>query len=266
MKKIAYVMLPLVALCMTACGSSKEVKRESPIETFVMPCSDLKSGDGLLRAWGVGRSDNEATARKKARMQASAELAEQLEQVVLYTAKDYTADLTEGMDAASKSYVASTIEVVVRQTLKGSAIVCDEWHRDGQTGLFTNYVTIELNGEEFLNNLYKELRPEISAGVDKSLLKRLFLKHINGGREAATQSSVTGLVIEKKTGEPVIGASVMVNGYPTIGAVTDIDGKFVLKNIPQGATTLEISYVGMKTQEVVIHPYVKVSMERGRRR
>ena len=58
----------------------------------------------------------------------------------------------------------------------------------------------------------------------------------------------------------------MVNGYPTIGAVTDIDGKFVLKNIPQGATTLEISYVGMKTQEVVIHPYVKVSMERGRRR
>lgn len=262
MKKIAYVMLPLVALCMTACGSSKDVKRESPIETFVMPCSDLKSGDGLLRAWGVGRSDNEATARKKARMQASAELAEQLEQVVSQTAKDYTADLTEGMDAASKSYYESKIEGVVKQTLKGAVIVCDEWNRDVQTGLFANYITLELNGEEFLNNLYKEIDSDTPVGVDKSLLRRLFLKHINGGNDSKGKT-VKGIVVDKKTGEPVIGASVAVVGHPTIGAATDIDGMFTVK-VPESASMLKISYVGMKAQEVAIHPYVNVQMKKGK--
>lgn len=178
MKKIAYVMVAIVALCMTACGSSKKVERESPIETFVQPCSELKTADGMLRAWGMGRSDNETTARKKARMQASAELAEQLQQVVLSAAEDYTTELSEGMDAASKRLLESTVKTVTKQTLTGTAIVCDEWHKDEQTGLVTNYVTMEINGEEFLNNLYKKLDDNGSANVDKDLLKRLFLKRI----------------------------------------------------------------------------------------
>lgn len=48
-------------------------------------------------------------------------------------------------------------------------------------------------------------------------------------------------------GEPVIGASVLAKGK-SIGASTDLDGKFSLK-VPAG-TTLVISYVGCVTQEV----------------
>lgn len=178
MKKIAYVMMALVALCMTACSSSKEVVRESPIETFAMPCSDLKSGDGMLRGWGVGRSDNEATARKKARIQASAELADMLQKVVQSTTENYITILTEGIDAGSKTFSKNIDKIVVEETLKGTVIVCDEWHKDSQTGLFTNYIVMELNGEDCLNNLYKEIDAKTSTGVDKALLRRLFLKHI----------------------------------------------------------------------------------------
>ncbi len=47
---------------------------------------------------------------------------------------------------------------------------------------------------------------------------------------------------------PVIGATIRVKGSPTAGAVTDLDGNFTIQ-APKGAT-LEISYLGYKTQSV----------------
>ena len=58
---------------------------------------------------------------------------------------------------------------------------------------------------------------------------------------------VKGQVVDK-SGEPVIGATVKVNGSNT-GTVTDFDGNFELKNVPAGGA-LTISYIGYKTQEV----------------
>ena len=46
------------------------------------------------------------------------------------------------------------------------------------------------------------------------------------------------------TGEPVIGASVMVNGT-TNGAVTDIDGNYTLTDVPSNAE-ITISYIGFQ--------------------
>ena len=60
--------------------------------------------------------------------------------------------------------------------------------------------------------------------------------------------TVTGTVVDE-TGEPLIGASVMVKGNAD-GVVTDIDGQFTMK-VAQG-TTLLISYIGYKTQEVKV--------------
>ena len=77
----------------------------------------------------------------------------------------------------------------------------------------------------------------------------------------AQTSKVTGLVISAEDNEPVIGATIQVKGVPTLGAVTDVDGKFVIENLPSSAKTLIVSYMGMTTQEVTIHPYVKVYMQ-----
>lgn len=59
--------------------------------------------------------------------------------------------------------------------------------------------------------------------------------------------TITGTVVDEK-GETVIGANVKVKGE-AIGAITDMDGKFTLKNVPVNAV-LEISYIGYKNQEV----------------
>ena len=73
-------------------------------------------------------------------------------------------------------------------------------------------------------------------------------------------SKVTGTVISEEDGLPVVGASVLVKGTTT-GTVTDMDGKFVLENIPSSAKTLMISFIGMRTQEVPVKATVNVSLK-----
>lgn len=63
---------------------------------------------------------------------------------------------------------------------------------------------------------------------------------------AFAQSTITGQV-KDATGEPVIGASVLINGTSN-GTVTDLDGNFSV-NVQPGAT-LTISYIGFQKQQV----------------
>ncbi|MBP5478876.1 MAG: SusC/RagA family TonB-linked outer membrane protein [Bacteroidaceae bacterium] len=77
---------------------------------------------------------------------------------------------------------------------------------------------------------------------------------------AFAQQKVTGTVIEAETGEPVVGASVKVKGT-TLGAATNLDGKFTLNDVPNSAKTIVVSYIGMTTKEVAIKPNVKVFLE-----
>ena len=65
---------------------------------------------------------------------------------------------------------------------------------------------------------------------------------------AMQAATVKGLVVDAN-GEPIIGASVLLKGT-TNGTITDIDGNFTLQGVKAG--TLVISYIGYKTQEVVV--------------
>lgn len=64
----------------------------------------------------------------------------------------------------------------------------------------------------------------------------------------AQQKSITGIVTDTSN-EPIIGASVLVQGTSN-GTATDLDGRFSL-TVPQGAT-LVVSYVGYKTENVKV--------------
>ncbi len=71
------------------------------------------------------------------------------------------------------------------------------------------------------------------------------------------QNKVTGTVVSQDDGEPIIGATVMVQGSKT-GTTTDIDGKFTL-SVPAGKK-LVISYVGMKPQTVSAKSGMKIQL------
>ena len=73
----------------------------------------------------------------------------------------------------------------------------------------------------------------------------------------AQQIAVKGHV-KDTTGEPVIGANVLVKGT-TNGTITDFDGNFML-NVPKDAI-LSVSFVGYKTAEVKAAPTVMITLE-----
>lgn len=79
------------------------------------------------------------------------------------------------------------------------------------------------------------------------------------GLASAQVSRVTGNVTSSEDGEPVVGASVLVKGT-NVGTITDIDGNFVISNVPSNATTLVVSFVGMQAQEVAIKENVRVML------
>jgi TonB-dependent receptor len=73
-----------------------------------------------------------------------------------------------------------------------------------------------------------------------------------GGVAFAQQSgSISGVVKDSQTGEPLPGANVMLT-KTSLGASTDIEGKFTIQNVPPGSYTIRATYVGYKEKEVGI--------------
>lgn len=65
---------------------------------------------------------------------------------------------------------------------------------------------------------------------------------------AMAQRTITGTVTDAESGEPLIGANVLVAGTST-GVVTDLDGNFSLE-LPENATVLNFSYTGYASQSI----------------
>lgn len=71
---------------------------------------------------------------------------------------------------------------------------------------------------------------------------------------ATAQTQVKGVVVDE-TGEPVIGATILIKGTSQ-GTITDFDGNFAL-TAPANAR-LVVSYVGMNTQEVAASSSMRI--------
>ena len=79
------------------------------------------------------------------------------------------------------------------------------------------------------------------------------------GIAIAQSSNATGRVLSAEDNEPIVGATVQIEGTDT-GTITDLDGKFTI-NVPSSAQILVISFIGMQSQEVKIKPIVKVVLK-----
>jgi TonB-linked SusC/RagA family outer membrane protein len=67
--------------------------------------------------------------------------------------------------------------------------------------------------------------------------------------EEQTQSKISGIVLDELN-QPMFGVNIIAKGTKT-GTSTSFDGRFSL-TLPYGATTIVVSFLGYKTQEIVI--------------
>ena len=64
--------------------------------------------------------------------------------------------------------------------------------------------------------------------------------------------SIRGKVLDKASDEALAGANVILQGT-NLGAATDLDGKFIIRNIPAGKQKLIISYIGYNSDSVEVN-------------
>ena len=65
--------------------------------------------------------------------------------------------------------------------------------------------------------------------------------------QISTKGKIIGVVTDKSTGAPLPGVNIVIKGT-YMGAATDLEGKFVIKNISPGQYDLEASMIGYKIQ------------------
>ncbi|MBW6479024.1 MAG: SusC/RagA family TonB-linked outer membrane protein [Bacteroidales bacterium] len=134
-------------------------------------------------------------------------------------------------------------------------VVLDEIEELSEFFFLANEKLVDLNRSVNLsvkNKKIDEILDMLFAGTDviytitdrKIILAPSFLAD-----NAQQQRSISGKVTDSN-GQPLPGVTVIVAGTTT-GTVTNADGNFIL-SIPDGAKTLQFSFVGMRTQEVSI--------------
>ena len=74
----------------------------------------------------------------------------------------------------------------------------------------------------------------------------------------ATDITATGTVTDN-TGDPLVGATVMLKGHTGVGTATDIDGNFKI-NVPEGSTLI-FSYIGYVTREIKAEKQMDIMLQ-----
>lgn len=72
-----------------------------------------------------------------------------------------------------------------------------------------------------------------------------------GGFAEAAGTNIEGVVKDAETGDPLFGANIIIVGT-SMGAATDMSGKYVIMNVNPGTYTLHVSYIGYIDQKVEI--------------
>jgi len=68
---------------------------------------------------------------------------------------------------------------------------------------------------------------------------------------AQGSGNIAGMVLDKVTGDPLSGANVFLEGT-AMGGSTDLEGEYVILNVPAGSYNLTVSYIGYKDTTVSI--------------
>ena len=89
------------------------------------------------------------------------------------------------------------------------------------------------------------------------MVKRLFIATLVaiGPLLAVAQNVITGHTKDVHTGDPLIGASVIVKSEKGQGVVTDVDGNFSLQTKVEAPLTLRVEYVGYRPLDVDVYDF-----------
>ena len=84
-----------------------------------------------------------------------------------------------------------------------------------------------------------------------------------GSLAVFSQNQIKGKILDPSSGEELIGATVKIKGS-SVGGITDINGEFSINTTLSPTITIEVSYVGYSSREIVVNSFdekIKVGLK-----
>ena len=79
-----------------------------------------------------------------------------------------------------------------------------------------------------------------------------FILFLNYSIISANSGKIIGKITDSSSGEPLPGASVLLQGTSR-GTLTDLEGNFQLLQVPAGQQVINVSYIGYKKKEIAVN-------------
>jgi outer membrane cobalamin receptor len=107
----------------------------------------------------------------------------------------------------------------------------------------SNTVSVSIQNKPAINALMKALN-DSETGLIITGQGQLIIKSAAG-----LYGKITGTVKDKSTGEPLVGANVLVNGT-FLGSAADSEGNFIISKLSPGIYNLRVSMIGYETKQI----------------
>ena len=169
---------------------------------------------------------------------------------------------TFAFEIAYASSVYSQTKVFTMQSAGKTVLqVFKEIEKNSEFIIFYRDDVIDLNRKvsvNVVNQSVEKILEQLLAHTDNGFTIKdrqiiIYKKETSESASAPQQKAkikVTGVVTDAK-GESVIGANVVVKGNPTIGAITNMEGRYEVM-LPSDDVILLVSYLGYNTEEIKV--------------
>lgn len=160
------------ALLIASCGGSKKAATDDGLGTEInTPCSDneFQTDAKTFRGTGIGTSQDQGTAKTKARLDANRNLAEGINVTIKSVTDRYTNELEVGEASEFERKFEDLTRQVINQEMNNVAVVCQKmFNKDGK---FTCYIATAVDKDQILNNIKESISKDAKLKLDYDKMK-----------------------------------------------------------------------------------------------
>lgn len=159
------------------CGGSKKAPDYSALGTQVnIPCSDNEyfTDQTHFRGTGMAEGTNLASTRRRANLDANAQLAASINSTIKSVTDRYTQDITVGDANEFAERFEDLTRSVVNQELNNVGIVCNQVFEN--EGRYNVYVAVEVDKDQLLNNISSRISRDerLRLDYDRMQFEKIF--------------------------------------------------------------------------------------------
>jgi len=174
--KLAKTFLFVGALALSAalvsCGGSKPSAKDDGLgKEMTVPCSDneFHADAKFFRGTGIGISQDLATAKSKASLDANSNLAASINRTIKTVTDRYTNERQIGENSEFEQKFEMLTRDVVKQELNNVSTVCNKTFQ--KEGKYNIYMAVEVAKDELLNNIKDKISKDQKLQLDYDKMK-----------------------------------------------------------------------------------------------